>query len=201
MVGVKEPGANGSRRSGDGPSVVIDLHIAYRAVLDSSHHNATSLNAIKARVTRIVMEGRVSNHNVRDKSAARFAVGANAASSEPADVNIVNGKSIDAVVRAAPESNGYPGVTTIGSVSHEDEVVDDDVHARRRVLRINGDRIRVGRNGGPGVGVQRSNPQRLRAGSVGIAQIEEKGSTKRAYWSAAISENASKRFKQCLPSI
>ena len=100
------------------------------------------------------MEGRVGDGDIGDEAVARFAVGAHAASSEPADVHIVDRKSIDAVVRAAPESDNNTGTVTNTSVSHEDEVVNDDVHAGRRVLGENGDRINVGGDGGPGIWVQ-----------------------------------------------
>ena len=100
------------------------------------------------------MKGRVRDRDIGDETVAWFAVGANAASSEPADVHIVDRKPIDAVVRASPESDDDARVSFVCRVSHEDEVVDDDVHAGRRVLRINGDPVGVRGNGGPGTWVQ-----------------------------------------------
>ena len=160
MVSVKEPCSDRAWRGVHSASVIVGLHIADGAVLNPSHHNPTSLDSVGIGVTRIVVKGRVRDDDVGDEAASRFAVGANAASSEPADVHIVDRKSIDVKVRTSPESNGNPGMTTIRDVAYDNQVIDDDVHARRRIRAVNGDRISIGGDGGPGIRVQRSNPQR-----------------------------------------
>ena len=160
MVSVKEPCSDRAWRGVHSPSIIVGLHIADGAVLDSSHHNATALDSVGIGVPWIVVKGRVGDGDIGDEAAAGFAVGAHAASSEPADVHIVDLKSINIKVRTSPKSNSNPGMTTIRDVAYDNQVIDDDVHAGRRIRAVNGDRISIGGDGGPGIRVQRSNPQR-----------------------------------------
>ena len=164
MVGVEEPGANRAWRGGDSGSVAVGLHIADRAVLDSSHHNATALDSGVPRGARIVVKSRVSNHYVRNKSTRWCAVGTNASKGKPADVHTVNGKPIDVELIRTTKIDVYPRLLIIIRVSGEDEVINSYIHGNGRIIGVYENAIAIRMNRRWRTWIERSQTKSIRLG-------------------------------------
>ena len=164
MVGVEEPAGNGAWIGGDSSSISVGFHITYNTVLDSSHHNPTALNPGIARTAWIVVENRVSNQNMGNKSAGCRAVGANASKGKAADVHTVNGKPIDVELIRSTKIDVDSRLSRIVRVSSEDEVINSYIHGYGRIIGVYENAIAIRMNRRWRTWIERSQTKSIRLG-------------------------------------